>query len=39
MNHDNTPWQNGLLASLPAHERQRWEAMLEPTDLPLGKVL
>ncbi len=39
MNHDNTPWQNGLLASLPTHDRQRWEAMLEPTDLPLGKVL
>jgi CRP-like cAMP-binding protein len=30
---------NGLLASLPAAERQRWQARLEPVALPLGKVL
>jgi CRP-like cAMP-binding protein len=33
------PTQNRLLAALPEAERARWIAHLEPTDMPLGKVL
>ena len=33
------PRQNHLLASLPAAEWQRWKALLEHVDLPLGHVL
>lgn len=33
------PLDNGLLASLPLHEWQRWQPFLKPIDLPLGKVL
>ena len=33
------PRENHLLASLPEAEWQRWLPMLEPVDLPLGKVL
>ncbi len=36
---DNTPWQNGLLAALPLEEQDRWVDLLEPAELPLGKVL
>jgi CRP-like cAMP-binding protein len=33
------PRANHLLAALPAEEWARWERLLEPVDLPLGKVL
>ena len=33
------PRQNQLLAALPDAEWSRWEPLLEPVDLPLGKVL
>lgn len=39
MNLDNDPRQNKLLAALPDLEWARWAPMLEPVDLPLGKVL
>jgi CRP-like cAMP-binding protein len=31
--------QNHLLAALPDAERMRWQAWLEPVDMPLGQVL
>ena len=33
------PKTNHLLAALPAEELQRWLPLLEPVELPLGKVL
>jgi CRP-like cAMP-binding protein len=39
MSHDSRPRDNRLLASLPQAEWQRWQPLLEPVDLPLGKVL
>lgn len=33
------PQGNGIVASLPAADRQRWEAHLEPVALSLGQVL
>ena len=33
------PRANHLLAALPAAEWERWQAHLEPVELPLGKVL
>ena len=39
MNLDNDPRQNKLLAALPDTEWTRWSPLLEPVDLPLGKVL
>ena len=39
MNPDNDPRQNRLLAALPENDLARWLTMLEPVDLPLGKVL
>ena len=33
------PIKNHLLAALPHAESQRWLALLEPVDLPLGEVL
>ncbi|MBG6078907.1 Crp/Fnr family transcriptional regulator [Rubrivivax gelatinosus] len=35
----NDPRTNRLLAALPDAEWGRWQALLEPVDLPLGKVL
>ena len=35
----DTPQKNRLLASLPEAEQQRLLVMLEPVDLPLGRVL
>jgi CRP-like cAMP-binding protein len=34
-----SPPQNQLLAALPSAEWERWEPLLEPVDLPLGRVL
>jgi CRP-like cAMP-binding protein len=39
MSPDAPPKTNQLLAALPAAEWQRWQAMLERVDLPLGQVL
>lgn len=39
MNLDNNPRQNRLLAALPDTAWARWGPLLEPIDLPLGKVL
>lgn len=36
---DLLPQGNDLLAALPPAERRRWQPLLEPVDLPLGKVL
>lgn len=36
---DNDPRQNRLLAALPEPEWERWAPLMEPVDLPLGKVL
>lgn len=36
---DSPPKDNRLLATLPEAEWQRWRPLLEPVDLPLGKVL
>jgi CRP-like cAMP-binding protein len=36
---DSLPRDNHLLAALPAAEWQHWQPLLEPVDLPLGKVL
>lgn len=36
---DHLPQGNDLLAALPAAEQRRWQPLLEPVDLPLGKVL
>jgi CRP-like cAMP-binding protein len=35
----NGPTGNHLLAALPAAEFERWQAHLEPVDMPLGHVL
>jgi CRP-like cAMP-binding protein len=34
-----TPLENHLLAALPAADRSRWAAELEPVEMPLGQVL
>jgi CRP-like cAMP-binding protein len=39
MNPDLDPRQNRLLAALPAESLARWQAALEPMDMPLGTVL
>lgn len=39
MDLDNDPRQNRLLAALPEAEWARWSGLLEPVNLPLGKVL
>lgn len=39
MNLDNDPRQNQLLAALPSEELALWVPLLEPVDMPLGKVL
>jgi CRP-like cAMP-binding protein len=39
MNLAADPQQNRLLAALPHAERTRWLPLLEPIDMPLGKVL
>jgi CRP-like cAMP-binding protein len=39
MRPDLDPRQNHLLAALPADHLQRWQAALEPVDMPLGAAL
>lgn len=39
MTEPNNPRKNQLLACLPEAEWQRWKPLLEPVNLPLGKVL
>ena len=39
MHLDLDPRQNHLLAALPADHLQRWQAALEPVDMPLGAAL
>jgi CRP-like cAMP-binding protein len=39
VNPDNTARQNKLLAALPEAEWAKWSPLLEPAELPLGKVL